>query len=75
MPAYSAQMPARTATTRRRLLQGALPLTTGCRPVKRAKLDVWQADARGVCDDAGFRLRGHRFTGAGIVRDFVAEAA
>ena len=33
-----------------------------CKPVPRALLDFWQADARGEYDNAGFRLRGHQFT-------------
>ena len=33
-----------------------------CKPVPRALLDFWQADARGDYDNAGFRLRGHQFT-------------
>jgi protocatechuate 3,4-dioxygenase beta subunit len=37
-------------------------LTTACRPVRRAKLDFWQADARGVYDNDGYRLRGHQST-------------
>jgi protocatechuate 3,4-dioxygenase beta subunit len=37
-------------------------LTTACRPVRRAKLDFWQADASGVYDNDGYRLRGHQFT-------------
>ena len=39
-------------------------LTTGCRPVRRALLDFWQADAEGEYDNAGFGLRGHQFTDA-----------
>jgi protocatechuate 3,4-dioxygenase beta subunit len=39
-------------------------LTTACKPVKRAKLDFWQADAKGVYDTEGNRLRGHQFTDA-----------
>ncbi len=39
-------------------------LTTGCRPVRRALLDFWQADADGEYDNSGFRLRGHQFTDA-----------
>jgi protocatechuate 3,4-dioxygenase beta subunit len=39
-------------------------LTRGCRPVPRALIDVWQADASGAYDARGFRLRGHLFTGA-----------
>lgn len=37
-------------------------LTRGCRPVPQALIDVWQADASGVYDNVGFRLRGHLFT-------------
>jgi protocatechuate 3,4-dioxygenase beta subunit len=37
-------------------------LTTACKPVKRAKLDFWQADASGEYDNDGYRLRGHQFT-------------
>jgi protocatechuate 3,4-dioxygenase beta subunit len=33
-----------------------------CRPMPRALLDFWQADAQGDYDNAGFRLRGHQFT-------------
>jgi protocatechuate 3,4-dioxygenase beta subunit len=33
-----------------------------CGPIKRARLDFWQADARGVYDASGYRLRGHELT-------------
>ena len=33
-----------------------------CGPIKRARVDFWQADARGVYDKTGDRLRGHQFT-------------
>jgi protocatechuate 3,4-dioxygenase beta subunit len=39
-------------------------LTTGGRPITRALLDFWQADARGVYDNSGYRFRGHVFTDA-----------
>ena len=39
-------------------------LTTRCRPVPRALLSFWQCDARGVYDNAGFRLRGHQLADA-----------
>jgi hypothetical protein len=32
--------------------------------VERALVDLWQADAEGVYDNTGFRLRGHQFTDA-----------
>ncbi len=35
-----------------------------CRPIAGALIDVWQADADGVYDNAGFRLRGHLFSAA-----------
>jgi protocatechuate 3,4-dioxygenase beta subunit len=39
-----------------------LVLTRGCKPVGRALVDFWQADANGEYDNSGFRLRGHQFT-------------
>jgi protocatechuate 3,4-dioxygenase beta subunit len=39
-------------------------LTTGGRPIRRALVDFWQADARGVYDNSGYRFRGHQFTDA-----------
>lgn len=47
-----------------RLVIAGRVLTTGCRPVRRALLDFWQADADGEYDNSGFRLRGHQFTDA-----------
>jgi protocatechuate 3,4-dioxygenase beta subunit len=37
---------------------------TGCRPVRGALLDFWQADAAGEYDNEGYRLRGHQFADA-----------
>ena len=39
-------------------------LSTRCRPIPGALLSFWQADARGVYDNRGFRLRGHQFADA-----------
>ena len=39
-------------------------LNRSCRPVPRALIDVWQADAGGEYDLKGFRLRGHLYTDA-----------
>jgi protocatechuate 3,4-dioxygenase beta subunit len=47
-----------------RLVIAGRVLTTGCRPVRRALLDFWQADAAGEYDNEGFTLRGHQFTDA-----------
>lgn len=35
-----------------------------CLSVYNAKIDFWQADANGVYDNQGFKLRGHQFTDA-----------
>ena len=47
----------------RLVLEGAV-LGPDCRPVPRARLDFWQADARGRYDNAGHTLRGHQLTDA-----------
>lgn len=45
------------------LVLTGLVLTRSCRPVSNALLDFWQADGNGEYDNAGYRLRGHQFTG------------
>ena len=50
-------------TGRRLMLTGSVVRTT-CRPIARALLDFWLADAAGEYDNIGFRLRGHQFTDA-----------
>jgi protocatechuate 3,4-dioxygenase beta subunit len=47
-----------------RLTVAGTVLATDCRPLPRALLDFWQADAAGNYDNQGYRLRGHQFTGA-----------
>lgn len=47
-----------------RLTLGGRVLTRAGKPIPRALLDFWQADARGAYDNAGFRFRGHQFTDA-----------
>jgi protocatechuate 3,4-dioxygenase beta subunit len=42
------------------VLSGAV-VDTACRPLGRALLDFWQADAEGNYDNDGYRLRGHVF--------------
>jgi protocatechuate 3,4-dioxygenase beta subunit len=39
-------------------------LNRGCTPVAGAMLEFWQADAAGLYDNAGFRLRGHQIANA-----------
>ena len=55
-------LPAGTAGTR--LTLTGRVLTTAGRPVARALLDFWQADAAGTYDNSGYRFRGHQFTDA-----------
>ncbi len=57
-----ANLAADVSTGTRLLVTGSV-LTTACRPVARALIDVWQTDADGVYDNQGYRLRGHLFTG------------
>lgn len=33
-----------------------------CKPVANARLDFWQADAKGVYDNSGYKLRGHLYS-------------
>jgi len=47
-----------------RLTVAGTVLATDCRPLRRALLDFWQADAAGRYDNQGYRLRGHQFTDA-----------
>ena len=42
-----------------RLVVSGSVLTTACKPVPKAIVDVWQADDEGAYDNDGFRLRGH----------------
>lgn len=51
------------AAGERLVLHGRV-LTTRCRPVARALVDLWHADARGDYDVAGDRWRGHVYTDA-----------
>ena len=43
------------------VIEGSV-LTADCKPVPRAMLDFWQADAAGRYDNSGYRLRGHQLT-------------
>jgi len=43
------------------LVQGYVR-STRCNPVRGALVDVWQADAAGVYDNIGYKLRGHQYT-------------
>jgi protocatechuate 3,4-dioxygenase beta subunit len=43
------------------LLQGYV-LSTACRPVPSALVDLWHADASGAYDNQSYRFRGHQLT-------------
>ena len=68
-PYYTPDSPERTS-----LLEAAMPgarltltgrvLSTGCEPVARALIDLWQCDDVGAYDNTGFRLRGHQYSAA-----------
>ena len=61
-PLRNSIVPAGAAGTR--LTLSGRVLSTAGRPVARALVDFWQADARGVYDNSGYRFRGHQFTDA-----------
>jgi len=61
--------PARTTladagTPGKKLVLTGFVIGLRCGVIKGATVDVWQADAKGVFDPAGFRLRGHQVTDA-----------
>jgi protocatechuate 3,4-dioxygenase beta subunit len=52
-----------------RLILAGRVVTTACRPVSGALLDVWHCDAAGRYDNQGYRFRGHLFAdGSGRYR-------
>jgi protocatechuate 3,4-dioxygenase beta subunit len=53
-----------TGITGTKLLLTGYVLTPDCKPVARALLDFWQANASGQYDNSGYTLRGHQFTDA-----------
>jgi protocatechuate 3,4-dioxygenase beta subunit len=68
-PFYTPNTPLRTnlrtaATAGIPLVIEGRVLTTDCRPIVGAVLDVWSCDGNGVYDNDGFHLRGHQFTDA-----------
>jgi len=67
-PFFTAYSPERTniradASGTKLLLTGTV-VTTDCKPVGKALVDFWQADAAGTYDNSGFGFRGHQFTDA-----------
>jgi protocatechuate 3,4-dioxygenase beta subunit len=47
-----------------RITLSGFVLSNGCRAIRGARVDFWQADERGAYDDTGVRLRSHQFTDA-----------
>lgn len=66
-PFYTPNTPLRTALRERvtvgtpLVIEGRV-LSTDCRPITGAVLDIWSCDGGGVYDNDGFNLRGHQFT-------------
>jgi len=48
-----------------RITVAGLVLDADCRPVPKALVQIWHADAAGEYDNAGYRCRGHQFTDDG----------
>lgn len=68
-PYYKAGAPERTSLIEAgqagtRLLVRGFVLTADCQPLAGARVDVWQTDAAGQYDNAGFRFRGVQRTAA-----------
>jgi protocatechuate 3,4-dioxygenase beta subunit len=68
-PYYKAGAPERASLlepgqTGTRLVISGRVLTAACEPVAGARIDVWQTDAAGQYDNAGFRMRGVLRSGA-----------
>jgi protocatechuate 3,4-dioxygenase beta subunit len=47
-----------------RITLSGFVLTSGCRAIRHARVDFWQANESGLYDDTGVRLRSHQFTDA-----------
>lgn len=66
-PYYKASTPKKNdfsidATPGEKLTITGYVYDTECKPLAGALLDFWQADGRGIYDNAGYILRGHQFT-------------
>jgi protocatechuate 3,4-dioxygenase beta subunit len=44
-----------------RMTIGGLVLDPACRPVPKARVQIWHADASGAYDNKGYRLRGYQY--------------
>src|SRR5262245_5294116 len=53
---------ARDAPGGERMTIAGYVLTANCKPVEKARVELWHADQTGTYDNSGFKLRGHQFT-------------
>ncbi len=65
-PYFKASSPERVSLVEpgmegQRLILTGYVVDTRCNPIPGARLEFWQADAAGVYDNQGYRLRGHQF--------------
>jgi protocatechuate 3,4-dioxygenase beta subunit len=67
-PYYKAGSPRRhnivSGRAGERIVLTGYVLSRSCRPIPGAVVEIWQTDARGAYDNAGFDLRGHELTDA-----------
>lgn len=68
-PYYKANPPQKNSlveanTTGTRVVMTGYVLTSDCKPVANAKVDVWQADEKGSYDNSGYKYRGYVMTDA-----------
>jgi protocatechuate 3,4-dioxygenase beta subunit len=66
-PYFKARSPQRTSLLEpgirgTKIVVRGVVLSTACKPIRKALVDVWHADDRGEYDNDGYRLRGHQFT-------------
>jgi protocatechuate 3,4-dioxygenase beta subunit len=66
-PFFKPRSPQRTSLlepglTGPKIVVRGVVLSTACKPIARALIDVWHADDHGDYDNDGYRLRGHQFT-------------
>ncbi|HWP45874.1 MAG TPA: hypothetical protein VNM22_01820 [Candidatus Limnocylindrales bacterium] len=66
-PFFKPKSPRRTSLlepgiTGTKLIVTGYVLSTDCKPITGALLDFWHADAKGVYDNVGYKLRGHQFS-------------
>jgi protocatechuate 3,4-dioxygenase beta subunit len=66
-PYFKARSPQRTSLLEpgmrgTKIVVRGVVLSTACKPIRKALVDIWHADDGGEYDNDGYRLRGHQFT-------------